>query len=497
MNKLSIAAKLFFLTGIVAFIIIAIGILGVSNLKKMNNSLEFVYNDNVIPITQLKKVADAYSLNVIDATNKLRNRNISWEQAYGIISTAQIQIDSTWSEYSKTSKEGKAILIFHKTDSLLKLTEPLIKDLTGIVQKKDTAGLDFYVIYNLYPNIEPIFIQIQALLKIEIEESYNSYISGKRLFSSVRFFFLIFVLVGIGITIYISSLIINSIRKSISEANKIITQLSQGDLISKINIYSKDEIGTMLGNMQQMVGKLLETLVLVKENAEMLTKASFQMQSESQQVSTATGQSASSIEELSSAMEEMASGIQFNNDNAKQTEKISKETAKNIEKIGSAARKSLQLIRDISQKINIINEIAFQTNLLALNAAVEAARAGVHGRGFAVVAAEVKKLAEHSREAANEIVNLTKMGVGATEDAESLVEFIIPEIQKTSSLIQDISASSEEQNAGANMINIAIQSLNQATQGNANIANDMAQNSSELLSLAEELNNAISFFKIK
>jgi methyl-accepting chemotaxis protein len=215
------------------------------------------------------------------------------------------------------------------------------------------------------------------------------------------------------------------------------------------------------------------------------------------EVSSATSQSAASIEELSSSMEEMSAGIQLNTDHALQTERLSLETSINIEKVGEAARKSLQLIMDISQRITVINEIAFQTNLLALNAAVEAARAGNQGRGFAVVATEVRRLAEHTKEAADGIINLTKLGVSATEEAEKLVESVIPQIKKTSSLIQEINSASKEQNFGANQINEAIQTLNQTTQGNANIAQDMSQNSSELLKFAEELNNAIAFFKIK
>lgn len=497
MKNLSISVKLFLLIGIISIIIIIIGIIGIINLKKTNNSLEIVYNESVIPITQLKKVADAYSLNVIDATNKLRNGNISWDQAFQIIDSAQILIDTTWSQYSKLPKEGKALSTFKHTDSLMVATRPLIKELVSIVQKNDTAGLDFYVVYNLYPNIEPIFKKIQELLKDEITVAQSAYIFANDRYNAARLFFLFFVLLGIGVTLYVSLLIVNSIRKSISEANKVITQLTKGDFTTRINVLGNDEIGSMLKNMQVMVNKLLEMFTLVSINSQELIKASIQMQVESEKVSTTTNESAASLEELSSSMEEMASGIQLNTNNAKQTEVISKETSISMEQVGGAARKSLQMIKDISQKINVISEIAFQTNLLALNAAVEAARAGEQGRGFAVVSSEVKRLAEHSKVAANEIIGLIKTAVTATENSEKLIELIIPEVLRTSLLVQEISSASEEQNSGANLINTAIQTMNQSTQNNANIAQEMAQNSSELLKLAEELKEAMSFFKIK
>lgn len=497
MNNLSISAKLYLLAGIVAIIIIGIGIIGIINLKKINNSLEVVYTERVLPITQLKKISDAYSINVIHATNKLRNGNITWEEASGILDSVQRIINNNWGAYAQIKKEGKELDLFHKTDTLLKATEPMIKALVKIVQNKDTAGLEYYVIYDLYPNIEPIYSKTEELLALQIAGAQEKYMLGKQQYTRVSIFFIIIVLIGIVLSVYISFLITVTIRKSLKQANAVIDKITNGDLTINIKINAKDEIGKMLGNMQIMVKKLLETLTIVHDNSALMTKASYQLQLESQQVSQGATEHASSIEEVSSSMEEMVSNIQQNMDNAKQTEKISAESAKNIEKVGEASNKSLIIIKNIAEKITIVNDIAFQTNLLALNAAVEAARAGDQGRGFAVVASEVRRLAEHSKDAANEIDALSNQSVAATEEAEKLIEKIIPDIKKTSQLIQEISDASSEENSGVEMINTAIQSLNQITQQNASSSEQVFQNATELQHLAEGLNKGIAFFKIK
>jgi len=194
-------------------------------------------------------------------------------------------------------------------------------------------------------------------------------------------------------------------------------------------------------------------------------------------------------------MEQMAANIQQNTDNAQQTDKIANFSVEGIRKVAQSSFESLTSIKEIAGKITIIDEIAFQTNILALNAAVEAARAGEYGKGFAVVAAEVRKLAERSKIAANEIISLSKQSVSKTEESTEMLNKIIPEIEKTARLVQEIAASSIEQNSGANQVNNALQQLNEVTQQNAAAAEEMATSAEELASQAQILMEMVQFFK--
>ncbi|HRW63769.1 MAG TPA: Cache 3/Cache 2 fusion domain-containing protein [Bacteroidales bacterium] len=331
-------------------------------------------------------------------------------------------------------------------------------------------SIDSYVAVSFYENV--LFKFLQTLRRSTILE----------------------VIVAVLIFILVISLISRSITNALNKGVAFAGKVAEGDLTATIDLDQKDEVGQLATALNKMVIQLREIVESVDLSADNIASASQQISSGSQQLSQGASEQASSTEEVSSSMEEMVSNIQQNADNAQQTEKISIEASTGIENVAKAAQESLNSIRQIADKISVVNDIAFQTNILALNAAVEAARAGEHGRGFAVVAAEVRKLAERSKVAADEIVGLSAHSLKVTEDAGELMATIMPEIGKTAKLVQEISAASLEQNSGADQINNAIQQLNQVTQQNAAASEELATSAEELAGQAQQLKDNIAYF---
>ena len=271
-------------------------------------------------------------------------------------------------------------------------------------------------------------------------------------------------------------------------------QVAQGNLMVELKKRcEKDELMESLANM---VDKLKEVVTEVQSAADNVATGGQEMSATAQQMSQGATEQAASAEEISSSMEQMASNIRQNTDNAMQTEKIAVKSASDAREGGKAVTETVSAMKEIATKISIIEEIARQTNLLALNAAIEAARAGEHGKGFAVVASEVRKLAERSQSAAGEISKLSTSSVAIAEQAGDMLNKMLPDIQKTAELVQEISASSKEQDTGAEQINKAIQQLDQVIQQNAGSAEEMASTTEELSSQAEQLKATIAFFTL-
>ncbi|HEX2936780.1 MAG TPA: methyl-accepting chemotaxis protein, partial [Bacteroidales bacterium] len=256
-----------------------------------------------------------------------------------------------------------------------------------------------------------------------------------------------------------------------------------------------DEIGELSNAIADMGVTLKDIVKTVHQNTLSISNAGSQVASTSAMLSEGANRQASAVEEIASSMEEMVANTQHNSENAKQTEATADLTASLVKQVGEAAERSLNSVKFIANHINIINDIAFQTNLLALNAAVEAARAGENGRGFAVVASEVRKLAENSKKAANEVIVMAQESQQLTDKAVTLMNTLKPEIEKTSNLVKEISVSSVEQLNGADQINNAIQQLNQATQNTASAAEELATSSEEVKFQSDNLLKSIDFFR--
>ncbi|HEX5393043.1 MAG TPA: methyl-accepting chemotaxis protein [Rhodocyclaceae bacterium] len=299
-------------------------------------------------------------------------------------------------------------------------------------------------------------------------------------------------LLSIGLGLWIT----RGITKPLDEVVSVANAMAKGDFAVKVEADSQDETGRLKRAMHEMAAKLSQVIGEISATAGEINSAAQEVSATAQSLSQSSSEQASSVEETSSAVEQMTSSIAQNTENTTLTGNMANESFQHAAEGGAAVKETVDAMKQIADKIGIIDDIAYQTNLLALNAAIEAARAGEHGKGFAVVAAEVRKLAERSQVAAQEISGLAETSVQQAVRAGTLFEEIVPSIRKTSDLVGEIAAASQEQSLGADQINDAMGQMNKVTQQNASASEELAATAEEMSTQAGKMAELMSFFKV-
>ena len=309
-------------------------------------------------------------------------------------------------------------------------------------------------------------------------------------------------LVGLSVTLLITCIIgylavrLRIIRP-LDTAIGISQRLATGDLNQEVEVKRTDEIGKLNQATQEVITILRKTVGEIRDRSLDLTDASRQINTTAESLSQASSEQAASVEETSASIEQISASITQNAENAKVTDNMATQAASQGKEGGEAVAQTLEAMRNIVEKIGIIEDIAYQTNLLALNAAIEAARAGDHGKGFAVVAAEVRKLAERSQKSSQEISELASRSVEVAERSGVLLEEMVPSIGKTAELVQEIYAASDEQASSVHQLSVAMQQMDQTTQQNAATSEELAATAAEMNNQAAQLQQLMVFFKLK
>jgi len=361
-------------------------------------------------------------------------------------------------------------------------TEELSTDITKMVEAFNTIKGD-----------------LNYLISVSKQETKSAF--AETIDNSNRSFRNILLILGFSLTLFliISFIISVSLNKSIQKIRNRLIHLSNGQFYHDDDTSSdkmaNDEIGEMLTATNELISKLKAVIKDVQIGIEAMTTASSETSNTSEQLSSGANEQASSVEQIAATVEEISSNIKQNSENAQKTGTISKDANDGIKRVTTQSQNAVDANKTILDKIGVINDIAFQTNILALNASVEAARAGEHGKGFAVVASEVRKLAEISKEAAEEIVTLSQESFDAVSLAVQVMTETTSNVEKTTSLVQEIVAASMEQSSGTDQVNNAIQQLNSLTQQNAAASEELSGHAMELAEQAKNLKKLIAFFQ--
>ncbi len=501
MKQLSVKASLVLLSVLMCGVLVVVAVAGLRGIASSNAGLETVYNDRVVPLKQLKAIADAYAVFIIDNINKANAGLITAEQANAGIADAVNIIQQNWQAYSSTrltAEEAKlaedARRLFKPADDAVRQLQQYLAEHKGNL-KNQLSEFDG----PLYATIDPISGTITELVDLQLAEAQKEYDLARQNYQDTRTANILLALAAVVLAVVLSTWIARRLLLQLGGephyAAAIVKEVAAGRLDVAIDLRAQDTT-SLLAAIADMTRRLGDSISEVRRSSDALSSASEQVNATAQSLAKGASVQAASVEETSASMEEMAASISQNNENARITDGIAQKASQDAAKCNDAVLATVEAMQKIAERINVIDDIAYQTNLLALNAAIEAGRAGEHGRGFAVVASEVRKLAERSQVAAQEIGALATESVKRADLAGNLLQEMVPSINRTADLVQEIAAASTEQTSGVSQINTAISQISQTMQQIAAASEQLSSTAEEMSAQAMGLTDSVAYFTL-
>ncbi|HWZ44965.1 MAG TPA: methyl-accepting chemotaxis protein [Candidatus Saccharimonadales bacterium] len=497
-KNMSIGKRLSWSFAAVLFLTACMGFIGWKYTDSMANEFKSLYTDNLQSAVQLSNAERGLwelRFEIANYPSWTVEERVRLRAAEG----RQIaQVNDNLKDYgqgSRTAEEKEALKDFNEQWNKYLEARP------HWFQLVDEGKLDKASEFRLDPvhgTLAPASNSVKALAKLiniqnGLGEARRAQVNAEATSSLLTIILVLVAAIAVGSLFAVRAT--RSVVRPVAAMVRHFAAMTEGDLTKRLEVNSEDEIGWMSTTINTFLEKLERTIIEVKGGANAISSAAQQVSASSSSLSQGTSEQAASVEETTSSLEEMSASINQNSDNSRQMDRVASKGAHEAQESGKAVKQTVSAMKAITDKIDIINEIAYQTNLLALNAAIEAARAGEHGRGFAVVATEVRKLAERSQAASKEISALASGSVEVAEHSGKLLDALVPSIQKTAELVQEVTAASREQASGVTQINRAMSQVDQVTQRNASSAEELSSTAEEMASQAEALTQLMAFFK--
>jgi methyl-accepting chemotaxis protein len=482
---------------VVLLLMLALTVIGINGMAGIQGRLNEIVTDNVHRTKLLNDMSEALqTISRVSGLIILLNDPVATEAETKKIQLARQFYVGVNAELEKLPGSDKGKAMHATVNALLREARALNDRVLALNAENRKAEATQLLVAEAGPATTKARNAIYDEIALEEDRTDEDYRSAGQAYAKARDLMLGLAGLAMAFGILLAWFMTRSITRPLANAVQIANRMAEGDLTVEIGAAGRDETGQVLQAMKNMLSQLSQVVTNVNRGAQALADASEEVRATSLTLSQASSKQATSVEETSASIEQMNASIAQNADNAKVTDGMARRVAGEAAQGRESVNATAAAMKQIARKVGIIDDIAYQTNLLALNAAIEAARAGAYGKGFAVVAAEVRKLAERSQLAAQDIADVAGNSVELANKAGKLLDSMVPGILKTSDLVQSIAVASSEQASGVSQINSAVNQLSQTTQQNASSSETLAATAEYMSSQAEQLQQTMAFFAL-